>query len=329
MKNSSKVTVYLLMLLAIFSCKKKIDGSSIGTEYIGTWKLKNITCSSGNLVPVRWQELLMLNESNGAFADIGPDCYWTNNSFSVKSNFDSVQFEGGASACSPASCSITGWFDNGLGTQSGITQTCVAGVSQATTTGYKVDSSGLLTSTNGQGCTVNYQRISGSAPNASCLSHDSGAVNATQTGGFSTLRDGLDKAGFRFTVTTSNKQLWGIKLKMSSPSLTSATVKIYEGGNQPENGTLLTTSVLTDNLNQSSIVDHYFHFFDAPILKVGTNYYMTIQGLGSPTTGSFSIAFNSATTISQTQAWAYTTSWSLFGTQSPNMGFIFGAVGCQ
>ncbi len=329
MKNIFKVTIYLLMLFSIFSCKKLIDGSSIGTEYIGTWKLKNKICPSANLVPVKWQELLTLNESSGAFADIAPECYWTNNSFSIKSNLDSVQFEGGASACSPASCSMTGWFDNGLGTQAGITATCVAGVPQSTTTAYRVDSSGFLTSTDSHGCTVNYQRVSGAAPNASCLSHDSGAINAAQTGTFVTLMDGLDKAGFRFTITGVNKQLWGIKLKMSSPSLTSATVKIYEGGNQPENGTLLTTSTLTDNLDQSLIVDHYFHFLDAPVLKVGTNYYMTIQGLGSPTTGTFSIAFNATTTISQTQAWAYTTSWSLFGTQSPNMGFIFGTVGCQ
>lgn len=320
-----RIKILVCLFLVLASCKKPEEESNFA-GHIGTWKFMSMTCNSTVFKPSGWDEFFTLNDGNGYLTDIGQGCYSSQNNFAVTKGESTVYFSGGLSACSPSNCSmqITMAYSGGSESQG---YSCVAGKSATQSTEYFIDANGYLSVTSGS-CNLKYKKVSITIPNASCITESRTSLITPETMGFHITADNTDKAGFRFGVT-AQKKLSTLTLKMTSPNLTSVTVRIYSGGNQPEEGTLIATSVLEDQLLKTSLAYHTFYFSENPTLEAGQAYFITIQGKNPSSTGTFDVVMNNSTAIPQAQSWGYSPGWVLQGTHSPNMSLGLSDPGCQ
>jgi hypothetical protein len=98
-----------------------------------------------------------------------------------------------------------------------------------------------------------------------------------------------------YLISTNNTttSLSSVTVHMSSSGLTQVTMKIYQSGSQPEQGTLLGTSSLTTGLGSSASTSPLTFAFTGLTLNPNQYYYFVISAVGGSFNASESTAGNS------------------------------------
>ncbi|MFV8249050.1 hypothetical protein [Bdellovibrio bacteriovorus] len=124
--------------------------------------------------------------------------------------------------------------------------------------------------------------------------------------------DKMSQAMYVFGLVGARMEVNRLTVRMSSENLTSATVKVYQGGNVPEAGELVGSATVTSGLGSSSPDDEVvFAFSPALTLTVsGENeldkYYFVVEGAG----GAYTMAVQGVRPINSLRYVKKNGSWS-------------------
>lgn len=316
--------LYFLSIAGLFSCANKIEeassASTIGTSYVGTWKVDNIRCAQGNIAIEGLADYLILGENTGNNVSYGSACYVQVNNFSISKTSSSISMSGGSSSCSSNSCSIP-WKAIGPAGSSLQSYDCPSEASVPS--GNWIVEGNYLKADAGSGCWMYYIKTTEAPPSMECLMTQAPTSTYTAMGIYA---DGVDKGAMQFQVI-GNKSLRAIQVMMTSSNLNSAQILLYEGGATPDAGTLRATSVINKALGQSTPSLHVFEFSPTVSLTTGTDYYVVLKGTG--TAGYFNVGGNTQNLISAGAMWSFNgTSWSANTSVDLALGFVYESVGC-
>jgi hypothetical protein len=313
----------LICLLVLGSCGGGGGGSSGGTtveSHVGTWKVDNIRCAQGNISIEGLEDYLVLGEYSGSNITYGSACYVSVKNFGISNSGSTFSMSGGLSTCSSDSCLIP-WKLQGPGGSSFSVYSC-PDQAGAPSGNWTVED-GNLKLDMGSGCWMYYSKITTAAPTVECLSTEAPVSTYTAMG---ILSNNSDKGAMQFQVS-SNKTLRAIQVMMTSDVLSSAQILLYEGGAQPEAGTLVGTATVNQVLGNSASTLHVFEFVPGVNLTAGTDYYAVIRGTG---TGSvFDIGGNTQNLITAGAIWSFNgSSWTSNAGIDLAIGFVYEETGC-
>jgi hypothetical protein len=316
----------ILLLFALvfltFSCKKKEEEFSLGTRYVGQWKLSQYSCNSNQISFRGLDEYLDLSENTGSISDVGSQCYNQGKGLSININKAAGSFTmaGGQSACSPANCKIPFTLINDSnGQKVSNSLSCTAGQAYFESPAFTMLGDQIVTTetSNSTTCTTSYSRVNG-LPNPDCYTFDDTSFNLNSSFIIGISANNVDKGAAQFRVLSS-KTLKGFRALMTSQNVVTASVRLYSGGATPELGSLIGTATLSENLGATNASVHYFEFTTPITLSPATDYYLVFTATGG---GSLNLYTNTANLMLNGQTWSFTTGWNS-NTYDLNMGFVF------
>lgn len=324
MKN---IIIFFFCVVA-FSCKKNQEESStIGTQYVGSWKMSSYVCNGTPFTIKGVDEYLVLNETSARIFDYGSLCLSSGENLKVIASKDSFKLANGITACSLTSCALPATLVNQVNlAQVGVASYCSAGNSISESPAFTLNNDQLVMS-NASGsvtCTSTYSRET-AIPTQECLKTNNATLNANATNIVGINSDGNDKAAMQFQVASA-EQLRAINILMTSESMTTIEVKLYQGGLTPDAGILLATSLKIEPFGFTSATPHIFEFSPAVSLNAGIDYYLVLRGTG--TTIPFKIYLSNTNTILAGSVWTYSGTWAANTNLDFKMGFIFTDTSC-